>query len=324
MTETSPATPATPAIVRLGTRGSPLALAQAHDVQRRLQETHPELRPEGAVEVVVIKTTGDRVTDRALAEIGGKGLFTKEIEQALVDGRIDAAVHSMKDVPTWLPDGMALAAFLTREDVRDAFFSPHGNALSELPSGALVGSASLRRQAQILNARPDLKVTLIRGNVDTRLRKLAEGQVDATLLAVAGLNRLGRSADIQVHLSTEEMLPAVAQGAVGIEVRADDERTYGYVRALNDPETELRVTAERACLEVLDGSCRTPIAALAEIEDGDRIAFRALVAEPDGTKAWRASRAGGLGDAVALGRDAGTELRRAAGEDFFERLADLF
>lgn len=317
MTETAP-------LIRLGTRGSPLALAQAHETERRLKAAHPELAEPGAVEIVVIKTTGDRVVDRPLAEIGGKGLFTKEIEAALTDGRIDAAVHSMKDVPTWLPDGMALAAFLPREDVRDAFFSPHGDTLAALPAGAVVGSASLRRQAQILAARPDLTVTLIRGNVDTRLRKLAEGEVDATLLAAAGLNRLGRSEAIQTHLSPEEMLPAVAQGAIGIEVRADDAHTYGYVRALNDTVTERRVTAERACLEVLDGSCRTPIAALAEAMEGDRLRLRALVAEPDGSAAWRASREGVLSDGLALGRDAGAELRSAAGEAFFERLADLF
>jgi hydroxymethylbilane synthase len=230
----------------------------------------------------------------------------------------------MKDVPTWLPDGMALAAYLPREDVRDAFFSPHGDSVAALPQGATVGSASLRRQAQLLLARPDIKVTLIRGNVDTRLRKLAEGEVDATLLACAGLNRLGRSETIQAALSPEEMLPAVGQGAVGLEVRAADERTYAYVRALNHAETETRVEAERACLAVLDGSCRTPIAALAEIEGGSRVRFRALVAEPDGSNAWRTAREGTLSDAQALARDAGQELRTQAGEGFFERLADLF
>ncbi len=311
-------------LIRLGTRGSPLALAQAEEVKRRLAARHPELAAEGAVEVVVIKTTGDRVTDRALAEIGGKGLFTKELEAALAGGEIDAAVHSMKDVPTWLPDDMVLAAYLPREDVRDAFFSPHADSVAGLPEGATVGSASLRRQAQILLARPDLKVALIRGNVDTRLRKLAEGVVDATLLAVAGLNRLGRAETIQVALSPEEMLPAVGQGAVGIEVRAGDERTYTYVHALNDADTETRVAAERACLAVLDGSCRTPIAALAELTGDDRLRFRALVAEPDGTAAWRASREGPRADARALAEDAGAELRAAAGEAFFERLADLF
>lgn len=311
-------------LIRLGTRGSPLALAQAEEVQRRLTAAHPDLAAAEAVQIVVIKTTGDRVTDRPLAEIGGKGLFTKEIEAALAAGEIDAAVHSMKDVPTWLPDGMTLAAYLPREDVRDAFFSPHARSIAELPQAARVGSASLRRQAQLLIARPDLKVGLIRGNVETRLRKLEAGEVDATLLAVAGLNRLGRSDAIQVRLSTEEMLPAVGQGAVGLEVRAADERTYRYIRALNDIETEARVCAERACLEVLEGSCRTPIAALAEVADRNRIRFRALVAEPDGSASWRAEREGPLSDSLALARDAGAELRAAAGEAFFERLADLF
>ena len=310
--------------IRLGTRGSPLALAQATEVRRRLIAVHPELAEEGAVEVVEIKTTGDRVTDRPLAEIGGKGLFTKEIEGALAAGEIDAAVHSMKDVPTWLPDGLALAAYLPREDVRDAFFSPHADSVATLPEGARVGSASLRRQAQLLLIRPDLKVGLIRGNVETRLRKLEAGEVDATLLAVAGLNRLGRSATIQTRLSTEEMLPAVGQGAVGLELRADDESTYKYIRALNDPQTEARVSAERACLEVLEGSCRTPIAALAEVTEGDRLQFRALVAEPDGSAAWRSEREGPLSDSLHLARDAGAELRKSAGEAFFERLADLF
>lgn len=310
--------------IRLGTRGSPLALAQATEVRRRLIAAHPELAEEEAVKVIEIKTTGDRVTDRPLAEVGGKGLFTKEIEGALAAGEIDAAVHSMKDVPTWLPDGLELAAYLPREDVRDAFFSPHADSVAALPEGARVGSASLRRQAQLLLIRPDLKVGLIRGNVETRLRKLEAGEVDATLLAVAGLNRLGRSAAIQTRLSTEEMLPAVGQGAVGLEVRANDEQTYKYVRALNDPWTEARVSAERACLEVLEGSCRTPIAALAEVAEGDRLRFRALVAEPDGSAAWRSEREGPLSDGLHLARDAGAELRKSAGEAFFERLADLF
>ncbi|WP_119169324.1 hydroxymethylbilane synthase [Algihabitans albus] len=311
-------------MIRLGTRGSPLALAQATEVQRRLIAAHPDLSEDGAVRVVEIKTTGDRVTDRPLAEIGGKGLFTKEIEAALAAREIDVAVHSMKDVPTWLPDGLELAAYLPREDVRDAFFSPHADSVAALPEGARVGSASLRRQAQLLLVRPDLKVGLIRGNVETRLRKLAAGEVDATLLAVAGLNRLGRAAAIQTRLSTDEMLPAVGQGAVGLEIRSDDEDTYKYIRTLNDVATETRVSAERACLEVLEGSCRTPIAALAEIGERERFHLRVLLAEPDGSAAWRTEREGPLGDALPLARDAGAELRRSAGEAFFERLADLF
>jgi hydroxymethylbilane synthase len=307
--------------LRLGTRGSPLALAQAQEVRRRLAEAHPELAAEDAVEIVVIKTSGDRIQDRTLAEIGGKGLFTKEIEEALLDGAIDAAVHSMKDVPTWLPEGLAITAILPREDPRDAFFSNRGARLADLPSGAVVGTASLRRQAQVLMARPDLTVVPLRGNVGTRLRKLAEGEADATLLAMAGLNRLGEAARVTAPLEPEEMLPAVAQGAVGLETRADDERTDGWLRALDHGATATRVAAERACLEVLDGSCRTPIAALAELDAaGGELWLRALVAMPDGSRAHRAERRGPAGEAEALGRDAGAELRAAAGPAFFAAL----
>ena len=314
--------------LRLGTRGSPLALAQAREVRARLAAAHAELEPEAAVEIVVITTTGDTVQDRRLAEIGGKGLFTKEIEEALLDGRIDMAVHSMKDVPTWLPEGLAIAAVLPREDPRDALFSARGDSLAALPEGAVVGTASLRRQAQVLLARPDLKVVPFRGNVQTRLRKLAEGEVDATLLAVAGLNRLGLAERITAVLEPEVMLPAVAQGAIGVETRADDAKTRGFLEALNHRTSALRVAAERACLEVLDGSCRTPIAAFAESvgaqtgeEDAEAMRLRALVCLPDGSEAHRAERRGSLADAVALGRDAGAELRAAAGPAFFAALA---
>ena len=313
--------------LRLGTRGSPLALAQAREVRARLAAAHAELEPEAAVEIVVIKTTGDTVQDRTLAEIGGKGLFTKEIEEALLDRRIDAAVHSMKDVPTWLPEGLTIGAVLAREDPRDALFSERGDSLAALPKGAVVGTASLRRQAQVLLARPDVKVVPFRGNVQTRLRKLAEGEVDATLLAVAGLKRLGMAERITAVLEPEVMLPAVAQGAIGVETRADDGETCGFLEALNDRTSALRVAAERACLEVLDGSCRTPIAALAETvgaetgEDGAEIRLRALVCLPDGSRAHRAERRGTIADAVALGRDAGAELRAAAGPAFFAALA---
>ncbi len=309
-------------LFRLGTRGSPLALAQASEVRARLASAHPELEPESAVEVVVIKTTGDTVQDRTLAEIGGKGLFTKEIEEALLAGRIDAAVHSMKDVPTWLPEGLEIAAILPREDPRDALFSAQGDSLAALPAGAVVGTASLRRQAQVLLARPDVKVVPLRGNVQTRLRKLAEGQVDATLLAVAGLKRLGLADRITAVLEPEVMLPAVAQGAIGIEARAGDGTTRGFLDALDDAVSARRVAAERACLEVLDGSCRTPIAVFAEIAgDGGEMRLRGLVCMPDGSQAHRAERRGPAGDAVALGRDLGEELRAAAGPAFFAALA---
>jgi hydroxymethylbilane synthase len=306
-------------LLRLGTRGSPLALAQAHEVRGRLARAHPELAAEGAVDIVVIKTSGDRIQDRTLAEIGGKGLFTKEIEDALLQAKIDVAVHSMKDVPTWLPEGLAITAILPREDPRDAFFSNRGARLADLPASAVVGTASLRRQAQVLMARPDLKVVPLRGNVGTRLKKLAEGQADATLLAMAGLKRLGEISRISAPLEPEEMLPAVAQGAIGLEARVSDERTGQWLAALDHQDTAARVSAERACLEVLDGSCRTPIAALAEL-DGTALWLRALIAMPDGSQAHRAERRGPVKDAESLGRDAGAELRGVAGPAFFAAL----
>ena len=288
-------------------------------VRDLLAGTRPELAAEGALEIVVIKTTGDKVQDRPLSEIGGKGLFTKEIEEALIEGGIDIAVHSMKDMPTVLPGGLEIPTILEREDPRDAFFTRDGtNSLSALPQGALIGTASLRRQAQVLLARPDLRVTNFRGNVDTRLRKLHEGEVDATLLAVAGLKRLGR--ELPAILSPEEMLPAVAQGAVGIELRSDDERTRRYLDPLNHPATFEEVAAERACLAVLDGSCRTPIAAFAEPQGTDGLRLRALVALPDGGACHRTEVSGSRARAEELGRQAGERLREAAGPAFFEKL----
>ncbi len=307
--------------LRLGTRGSPLALAQANEARARLAAAHPELSEPAAVEIVVIKTTGDTIQDRTLAEIGGKGLFTKEIEEALLAGRIDAAVHSMKDVPTWLPEGLEISTILPREDPCDAIISAGGQDLAGLPAGSVVGTASLRRQAQVLLARPDLKVVPLRGNVETRLRKLAEGQVDATLLAMAGLKRLGKAGEVSAVLAPEDMLPAVAQGAIGLEIRADDGAVRGILAVLDDRDSAIRVAAERACLEVLDGSCRTPIAAFAELEAGGaEMRLRALVALPDGSQAHRAERRGSAADGAALGRDAGAELRAAAGPAFFTAL----
>ena len=305
--------------LRIGTRGSPLALAQAEEVRRRLGNAHPELRADGAVEIRVIKTSGDRIQDRKLSEIGGKGLFTKEIEEDLLSGAIDLAVHSMKDVPTWLPDGLEIVAILPREDPRDALFANRGESLATLPEGAVVGTSSLRRQAQVLLARPDLAVVSLRGNVATRLRKLAEGQVDATLLAVAGLRRLGEHARITAPLSVEEMLPAVAQGAIGLEVRAGDTRTLYWVSALDDPVSAQRVRAERACLAVLDGSCKTPIAAFAE-RDGETLRLRGLVAMPDGSAAHRAEESGPASDPDAIGETLGRRLREMAGPDFYKAL----
>ncbi|HMB78161.1 MAG TPA: hydroxymethylbilane synthase, partial [Kiloniellaceae bacterium] len=235
-------------LIRLGTRGSPLALAQAYEVRDRLARAWPALAAEDAVEIVVIKTTGDKIQDRTLSEIGGKGLFTKEIEEALFDGRIDAAVHSMKDVPTWLPPAGTISTVLPREDPRDAWIARDGQSLAQLPPGAVVGTASLRRQAQVKLLRDDIEVVPLRGNVQTRLRKLEAGEVDATLLAMAGLKRLGAMEVMTAPMTTEDMLPAVAQGAIGLEIRAADGDTRRWLDALNDPLSADRVTAERACL----------------------------------------------------------------------------
>jgi hydroxymethylbilane synthase len=303
--------------LKIGTRGSPLALAQAREVRDRLASAHNELAEDGAIETHVIKTSGDKFTDRPLADIGGKGLFTTEIEEALNTGAIDMAVHSMKDVPTWLPDGLQIACILPREDARDALIGDGLTGIKALPQGARVGTASLRRRAQLLHLRPDLEITMLRGNVATRLRKVAEGEFDATLLAVAGLKRLDRSADIAAAIAPEEMLPAVAQGAIGIECRADDGRGRDRLEALNHKESALCVAAERALLAALDGSCRTPIAALAEMRGNGRLYLRALIARPDGTTVHRAERRGLAADGIAMGRDAGGELRASGGPDFF-------
>ena len=302
--------------IRIGTRGSPLALAQAHETRDRLMRAHPDLAAPGAIEIVVIRTTGDAVTDRTLAELGGKGLFTKELEQALIDKHIDIAVHSMKDVPTWLPDGLVIDCLLPREDPRDAFIATGDATLESLPANAVVGTASLRRQALVLHARPDLRVVSIRGNVQTRLAKLADALVDATLLAAAGLRRLGRSDLTKTILTPEMMLPAVAQGAIGIERRIDDDRMESLLQPLNDPETMLRVTAERALLAVLDGSCRTPIAALATLGEG-QLALTGLVIRPDGTECHRVRLSGPSADAAAIGGEAGQNLRSRAGANLF-------
>jgi hydroxymethylbilane synthase len=301
----------------IATRGSPLALAQAHEVRDRLKACHAELAADGAVEILVITTTGDRMQAGPLAEAGGKGLFTKEIEEALLDGRADIAVHSMKDVPTWLPDGLIIDCLLPREDPRDAFISHNAASIAALPEGAVVGTASLRRKAILLHARPDLRIETLRGNVETRLAKLADGVVDATLLALAGLRRLGKASSATAILETGEMLPAVCQGAVGIELRADDGPVRELVAAIHHCPTAIRVAAERAFLAALDGSCRTPIAGLAELA-GDRLAFRGLVVRPDGSEMIETARTGPATDAAALGRDAGEELRQKAGPGFFD------
>jgi len=309
--------------LKIGTRASPLALAQAHETRDLLAAAHPELAEPDALEIVALTTTGDKVQDRALSEVGGKGVFTKELDEAMFDGRIDIAVHSMKDVPTWLPDGMVLPCMLAREDVRDVMVSPRYTSFADMPEGSVVGTTSLRRQAQVLARHPSLKVVIFRGNVQTRLRKLEEGEADATLLAMAGLNRLDRTDVVAAVLEPEDLLPAVGQGAIGITCRADDTDTITTIAALDHGDTSICVNAERAMLDVLDGSCRTPIAGLATLEDGGEVMhLRGLVAEADGSRIWTAERRGNITDADAMGRDAGAELRKEVGEDFFIRLAD--
>ena len=301
--------------LRIGTRGSPLALAQANMVRRLLGAAHAALAAPDATEIVVIKTSGDLMLDRPLAEVGGKGLFTKEIDEAQLEGRIDIAVHSMKDVPTWLPDGIVLGAVLEREDPRDALIAATAKSLADLPRGAVVGTASLRRQAQILARRPDLQIVLLRGNVETRLRKVNEGAVAATLLALAGLKRLGRADAASAILDADEMLPAVAQGAVGVTCRADDAAAKKFLAALDHAASRAEIAAERALLAVLDGSCRTPIAALARVA-GDGLMLRGLVAKPDGSRVVQGAQDGRAADAEAIGRALGERLRAGAGPNF--------
>jgi len=296
-------------VLRIGTRGSPLAMAQAELVRAALAAAHAELAAPGALELVVIRTTGDKILDRPLAEIGGKGLFTKEIDEALLDGRIDLAVHSMKDVPTALPEGIVIAAMPERADPRDVLLAGAAASLAGLPAGCVVGTASLRRAAQVLALRPDLAVVPLRGNVQTRLAKLARGEVGATLLAAAGLARLGLGTAGGTPLDPAEMLPAVAQGAIGIACRAADARLRAILAPLGHPPTERCVAAERALLAALDGNCRTPIAAFA-IEGPAGIELRGLLASPDGRQVARVQRSGPASEAERLGREAGRELLR--------------
>jgi hydroxymethylbilane synthase len=292
-----------------------MALRQTALVADRLASAHPDLAATGGIEIVTIRTTGDRVQDRLLAEIGGKGLFAKEIEEALVAGRIDLAVHSLKDLETWLPDGLAIACVLPRDDPRDALLSTRPTSLTSLPTGARVGSASLRRQAQLLRHRPDLAIVSIRGNVNTRMRKLDDGEVDALVLALCGLERLGEAGRAVDILSREVMLPAVGQGALAIECRAADEMVHRLVGPLHDPISAACFAAERAMLAALDGSCRTPIAGIADL-DGGRLMLEGLLLKPDGSDEIRGRRDGGIGDAAALGTELGRELRHRAGPGF--------
>lgn len=306
--------PSTAAALRIGTRGSPLALTQAREVAERLSAAHGV--EAGRIETIVIRTSGDRIQDRPLSEAGGKGLFTKEIEEALLSGAIDLAVHSMKDVPTVLPDGLEIAAILPREDVRDAFVSIRWPSLDALPPGARVGTSSLRRGAQIRRRRPDLSIVPLRGNVETRLRKLADGEADATLLAMAGLNRLRMSDRATAPVPTDVLLPAVAQGAIGIEIRSNDDAIRGLVAGISHSASALAVAAERAFLARLEGSCRTPIAGLARV-DGDRFSFDGEILSPDGGIAHATHRDGHLSEAIRLAIDAAEHLLALAGPDFF-------
>lgn len=307
--------------LKIGTRGSPLAVAQAHETRARLMAAHD--LPEAAFEIVVIKTTGDDRTlidaDRPLKEIGNKGLFTKEIEEAMVAGAIDIAVHSMKDMPTEQPDGLMLDCYLPREDTRDAFVSRHVKTIADLASGQVVGTSSLRRRAQLLNRRPDLKVVEFRGNVQTRLKKLDDGVADCTFLAMAGLRRLGMTDVASSAIAPEDMLPAIAQGAIGIERRTSDTRVAALLAPLNDLPTTQRLSAERAFLAALDGSCEMPIAGLAVIE-GPEIWLRGEILRPDGSESLHEEGRAPLADAAELGRELAARLRARAPRDFFSWL----
>ena len=300
--------------LRIGTRGSPLALAQAYETRERLSIAFGLSLD--SFEIVVIKTTGDKVLNRPLKEIGGKGLFTKEIEEALLQDSIDIAVHSMKDMPVQQPDGLILDTFLPREDVRDAFVSRIHKSLADIPQGATVGTSSLRRKAQLMSKRPDLKIVEYRGNVQTRLKKLDDGVAECTFLAVAGLNRLKMEDIITAPISTDEMLPAVAQGAIGIERREKDIKVATMLEAIHNSTTGLLLSAERAFLEALDGSCETPIAGLAEIKN-ENLRFRGEILKTDGSEVYSDEQVVSKEDATLVGIEMAHKLLSQAGNDFF-------
>ena len=305
-------TPASP--FNIGTRGSPLALAQAYETRSRLMAAF-EL-PQDAFAICVIKVMGDAIQDRPLKEIGGKGLFTREIEEALLDGSIDIAVHSMKDMPVDQPGGLLLNTYLPREDVRDAFVSLSAKGLDDLAQGATVGTSSLRRRSQLLAKRPDLNIVEFRGNVQTRLKKLADGVAEATFLAMAGLNRLGMNDVPHTAVAPEDMLPAVAQGAIGIERRGDDNRAGAMLEAIHDGPTGQRLAAERAFLAHLDGSCETPIGSLAEL-DGGNMRLRGEILRTDGTEVYNDDVSGAIEDGPEMGRAMAAKLLAQAGPNFF-------
>lgn len=300
--------------LRIGTRGSPLALAQAYETRERLSIAFGLSLD--SFEIVVIKTTGDKVLNRPLKEIGGKGLFTKEIEEALLQESIDIAVHSMKDMPVQQPNGLILDTFLPREDVRDAFVSRIHKSLADIPQGATVGTSSLRRKAQLMSKRPDLKIVEFRGNVQTRLKKLDDGVAECTFLAVAGLNRLKMEDIITAPISTDEMLPAVAQGAIGIERREKDIKVATMLEAIHNSTTGLLLSAERAFLEALDGSCETPIAGLAEFKN-ENLRFRGEILKTDGSEVYSDEQVVSKEDATLVGIEMAHKLLSQAGNDFF-------
>ena len=297
----------------IGTRGSPLALAQAHETMGRLIRSTG--LDESCFKIKVIKTTGDKIQDRPLSEVGGKGLFTKEIEEAMLDNSIDIAVHSMKDMPVICPEGLIISCYLPREDVRDSFISTKYKSISELPNGATVGTSSLRRRAQLLNKRPDLKIVEFRGNVQTRLRKLNEGIADATFLACAGLNRLGRN-EISNPIETDDMLPAIAQGCIGIEQRKNDIEISKILSVINDKSASLRLAAERSLLLGLDGSCQTPIAGLAEL-NGQQMRLRGEVIRPDGSEVLQDEITCPVSEGVEMATLMAKRFRSQMGENFF-------
>jgi hydroxymethylbilane synthase len=303
-----------PAILRIGSRGSPLALVQARELRDRLAAVH-QLEA-GRIRIDVFRTSGDMIVDRSLADAGGKGLFTKEIEEALIAGKIDIAVHSAKDVPTFLPQGLVLSAYLPREDARDVFISAKAKTFRDLQPGATVGTASPRRQAMVKRLRRDVTVVSLRGNVETRLRKLEQGQADATVLALAGLKRLGLTGAVATVLGVDEFLPAVGQGAIVMETREDDASTRELLAAIDHADTATALAAERAFLGVLDGTCRTPIAGHATLAGGE-LRFRGMILKPDGSEAFETTRSGTRSDAAALGADAGRELKTRGGAGFF-------
>lgn len=291
--------------MKIGTRGSPLAMAQTYEVRRRLAAAHNIA--ESSIEIIVIRTTGDMIQDRPLSEAGGKGLFTKELDVALLNGSVDICVHSSKDLPTLLPDGIGIAGFLPREDVRDALISAKAKSIADLPQGATLGTASLRRSAQVKRLRPDINVTLLRGNVETRLRKAESGEIDATLLALAGLKRLGLDHRVTAVLDIDDFLPAVGQGAIAIAARSDDQKSCEALSAILDAATGHSLVLERAFLAVLDGSCRTPIAGNAKVS-GDTIAFRGMVLRADGSEVFEIAETGAATESQRIGDRAGRAL----------------